>query len=259
MSNAKSFETLLEIMKRLRAECPWDRKQTHESLIKLTIEEVYELQEAILQKNWSNINEEIGDILLHVVFYGLLSEEAGSGHTSEIIDQLNEKLIRRHPHIYGDIQADTEEEVKQNWEKIKKEEKKDSINYSVLAGVPNSLPSIIKAYRLQEKAAGVHFDFEDASQALDKVKEEFHELMEATKSQSKEKTAEEIGDLMFSLVNFARKNDIDPELALQRTNQKFKVRFEYIERNASKPLSQMSLTEMDVLWNKAKQEYNRDA
>ena len=252
-----AFDRLLTIMDELRAQCPWDKKQTTESLRHLTIEETFELSDAILEGNPEEIKKEVGDLLLHLVFYAKIGSEQGSYDIATVIDSLCEKLIRRHPHIYGDTVAQDEETVKQNWEKIKLTEKG---NVSVLGGVPKSLPALIKAMRIQEKARGVGFDWEEPEQVWEKVKEEMGEFEAEFRVASgtkidQEKAASEFGDLLFSLINYARFIDINPEEALERTNIKFISRFQYLERAAKaagKNLSEMSLAEMDVYWEEAK-------
>lgn len=245
----EAFARLLKIMDELREQCPWDRKQTLQSLRNLTIEETYELADAILENNLEDIKEEIGDIMLHLVFYAKIASEQGA---FDIVDALNgicDKLIKRHPHIYGDIKVQNEEEVKRNWEQLKLQEGKKS----VLAGVPNALPAMVKAYRMQEKTKQVGFEWENSEQVWEKVEEEIAEMKEAiAEGQSAERIEEEFGDVLFSMVNYARFQGIDPETALERVNQKFKKRFEYIEAHASKNLQEMTLAEMDVLWNEAK-------
>jgi len=252
-----AFDRLLTIMDELRAQCPWDKKQTTESLRHLTIEETFELSDAILEGNPEEIKKEVGDLLLHLVFYAKIGSEQGSYDIRTVIDSLCEKLIRRHPHIYGDTVAQDEETVKQNWEKIKLTEKG---NVSVLGGVPKSLPALIKAMRIQEKARGVGFDWEEPEQVWEKVKEEMGEFeaefrVGAGSQIDQEKASGEFGDLLFSLINYARFIDINPEEALERTNIKFISRFQYLERAAKaagKSLSEMSLAEMDVYWEEAK-------
>ncbi len=252
-----AFDRLLTIMDELRAQCPWDKKQTTESLRHLTIEETFELSDAILEGNPEEIKKEVGDLLLHLVFYAKIGSEQGSYDIATVIDSLCEKLIRRHPHIYGDTVAQDEETVKQNWEKIKLTEKG---NVSVLGGVPKSLPALIKSMRIQEKARGVGFDWEEPEQVWEKVKEEMGEFeaefrVGAGTKIDQEKAAGEFGDLLFSLINYARFIDINPEEALERTNIKFIARFQYLERAAKaagKNLSEMSLAEMDVYWEEAK-------
>lgn len=245
----EAFQRLLDIMDDLRAGCPWDRKQTFESLRNLTIEETYELADAILNEDLDGIKEEIGDLMLHMVFYAKIGSEINAFDISEAIHSVCEKLISRHPHIYGDVKVSGEEEVKQNWEKLKQKEGKKS----VLSGVPDSLPAMIKAYRMQDKTKQVGFEWENKEQVWDKVKEEMDELREVvTSATSQSRIEEEFGDVLFSLINYARFLNIDPETALEKVNRKFKSRFEYIEANAPKSLEEMSLPEMDALWNEAK-------
>lgn len=252
-----AFDRLLTIMDELREQCPWDRKQTTESLRHLTIEETFELSDAILEGNPEEIKKELGDILLHIVFYAKIGSEEGNFDISTLIHSLCDKLVRRHPHIYGDTVAMDEETVKQNWEKIKLQEKG---NVSVLGGVPRSLPALIKAMRIQEKARGVGFDWEEKQQVWEKVEEEMREFQEEFNAASdqeidREKATGEFGDLLFSLINYARFIDINPEEALERTNLKFIKRFQYLEnaaRESGKNLSEMTLAEMDVYWNEAK-------
>ena len=244
-----AFERLLTIMDELREKCPWDKKQTFQSLRNLTIEETYELADAILSENTDDIKEEVGDLMLHMVFYSKIGEEIGAFDVADAINAICEKLIKRHPHIYGDVEVENEEQVKQNWEQLKLKEGKKS----VLQGVPNSLPAMVKAYRMQEKTKQVGFEWENADQVWEKVEEEMAEFKETLKrNESKSRQEEEFGDVLFSLVNYARFQGIDPETALEKVNQKFKKRFEYIEANASKPLKEMTLEEMDALWNEAK-------
>lgn len=257
-----AFDRLLTIMDELRAKCPWDKKQTLESLRHLTIEEVYELSDAILENNMEEVKKELGDILLHMVFYSKIAEEKNAFDIQDVLTGICDKLVYRHPHIYGDpdnagaiTKAEDEEAVKQNWEKIKLKEKG---NKSVLGGVPKSLPALVKAMRIQEKARGVGFDWEKKEQVWDKVTEEmeeFHQEMEAGKAIEPKKAQEEFGDLLFSLINYARFVDINPEEALERTNKKFIKRFQYLETEsakAGKNIAEMSLEEMDVYWEKAK-------
>ncbi|WP_425637029.1 nucleoside triphosphate pyrophosphohydrolase [Algoriphagus yeomjeoni] len=256
-----AFDRLLTIMDELREQCPWDKKQTTESLRHLTIEETFELSDAILEGDADEIKKELGDILLHIVFYARIGSEEGNFDMTTMIDALCEKLIRRHPHIYGDTQAEDEEAVKQNWEKIKLTEKG---NKSVLGGVPKSLPALIKAMRIQEKARGVGFDWEEKSQVWEKVEEEMQEFKEEfnvaeEKEIDPDKASGEFGDLLFSLINYARFIDINPEEALERTNKKFIKRFQYLEaaaKESGKMLSEMTLAEMDVYWNEAKSKSN---
>lgn len=254
-----AFDRLLTIMDELREQCPWDKKQTTESLRHLTIEETFELSDAILEGDPEEIKKELGDILLHIVFYARIGAEEGNFDMKTMIDSLCEKLIRRHPHIYGDVTAEDEEAVKQNWEKIKLTEKG---NKSVLGGVPKSLPALIKAMRIQEKARGVGFDWEEKSQVWEKVEEEMQEFKDEynvveEKEIDQEKASGEFGDLLFSLINYARFIDINPEEALERTNKKFIKRFQYLEtaaKTSGKNLSEMTLAEMDVYWNEAKKQ-----
>ena len=249
----KAFERLLIIMDELREKCPWDKKQTIESLRHLTIEETYELADAIMDKDMVNIKKELGDILLHIVFYSRIASENKAFNITDVINSLCEKLIHRHPHIYGDVKVKNEQEVKENWEKLKLKEG----NKSVLGGVPTSLPSMIKASRIQEKARAVGFDWEEPGQVWEKVQEEIAEFKHEIDTQaSKEKIEAEFGDVIFSLINYARFNNINPEDALEKTNKKFIKRFQYLESKASKSgkkLSDMTLAEMDVYWNEAKE------
>lgn len=249
----KAFERLLNIMDELREKCPWDKKQTFDSLRKLTIEETYELADAIIQGEKQEIRKELGDLILHIVFYAKLGEEANEFDIKDVIEGINEKLIYRHPHIFSDVKVQSAQEVADNWEKLKLKEGKKR---TVLEGVPNSLPALVKANRIQEKVRGVGFDWEEKEQVWDKVKEEFEELMEEMKvSDNKEYIEAEFGDLMFSMINAARLYEIDPENALERTNQKFIRRFNYLEKNTiSKGLSlhEMSLDEMNKIWEEAK-------
>lgn len=244
-----AFGRLLQIMDELREQCPWDRKQTFQSLRNLTIEETYELADAILEEDLKGIREEVGDLLLHTVFYAKIGEEQGAFDIADALHGICDKLIQRHPHIYGDVSVENEEDVKRNWEQIKLKEGKKS----VLAGVPKSLPAMVKAYRMQEKTAQVGFEWEHSEQVWEKVQEEIGEFHEAVaQNAAPEKREEEFGDILFSLVNYARFHHIDPETALERVNAKFKRRFEYIESNAGAPLQNLSLEEMDNLWNEAK-------
>lgn len=245
----EAFGRLLQIMDELREKCPWDRKQTLQSLRNLTIEETYELADAILEDDLDGIKEEIGDLMLHMVFYAKIAEEKEAFDIADALHAVCEKLIKRHPHIYGDLEVENEEQVKQNWEKLKLKEGKKS----VLEGVPRSLPAMVKAYRMQEKTKQVGFEWENSAQVWDKVEEELGEFKETLeKGMSQAKKEEEFGDVLFSLINYARFEGIDPETALEKVNQKFKKRFEYIESQATKSLEEMSLAEMDELWNAAK-------
>ena len=245
----EAFGRLLTIMDTLREQCPWDRKQTLQSLRNLTIEETYELADAILDDNLSDIKEEIGDLMLHLVFYAKIADEKGAFHIGDALHAVCDKLIARHPHIYGDVQVKDEEEVKRNWEQLKLREGKKS----VLQGVPRSLPAMIKAYRMQEKTKQVGFEWENTEQVWAKVEEELGELQENVQNGAAQEDIEgEFGDVLFSLINYARFIGVDPETALERTNRKFKKRFEFIEANAPRPLQDMTLEEMDALWEKAK-------
>jgi XTP/dITP diphosphohydrolase len=247
----EQFLRLIKIMDDLREKCPWDKKQTIDSLRHLTIEETYELTDAISDQNWNGIKEELGDLLLHIVFYSKIAVEKNEFKIEEMIANVCEKLIVRHPHVYGDVKVKNEEDVKQNWEKIKLKEGKKS----VLGGVPKSLPSVVKAIRLQEKSQQVGFEWENAGQVWDKVEEEIQELKDAIHSSDLNKIEDEFGDVMFSMVNYARFLKIDAENALERTNKKFIQRFTKMEELASlqnKMLHDLTLQEMDDLWNKVK-------
>ncbi|MEY3239061.1 MAG: hypothetical protein RIR11_499 [Bacteroidota bacterium] len=245
----KAFERLLTIMDELREKCPWDQKQTMESLRNLTIEETYELADAILDNDLPGTKEEIGDLMLHMVFYAKIASEQGAYNIADALNSVCDKLIARHPHIYGDVTVKDEAEVKRNWEQLKLKEGKKSL----LAGVPKSLPAVVKAYRMQEKTAQVGFEWDNTMQVWEKVQEEIGELQyELQNGGSPEKIADEFGDVLFSLINYARFIGVDPETALERTNRKFKSRFEYIEAQAPRPLKDMTLEEMDLLWNQAK-------
>lgn len=244
-----AFARLLTIMDELREQCPWDRKQTFQTLRNLTIEETYELADAILEEDIDGIKEEIGDLMLHMVFYAKIGDEQGSFDIADALNAVCDKLIKRHPHIYGDVKVQDEEDVKRNWEQLKLQEGKKS----VLAGVPKSLPAMVKAYRMQEKTKQVGFEWENAGQVWDKVEEEIQEFKETLEQDmSQERREEEFGDILFSLINYARFVKIDPETALERVNIKFKKRFEYIEAHAHKDLNDMTLAEMDLLWEAAK-------
>jgi XTP/dITP diphosphohydrolase len=265
----QAFERILKIMDELREQCPWDRKQTLETLRPLTIEETYELGDAILKGDLKGVKEELGDLLLHIVFYAKIGEEKGVFDMASVINDLCEKLIFRHPHIYGDVKVNNEDDVKKNWEQLKMREGKKS----VLGGVPDSLPALIKAYRIQDKAAQVKFEWEKIEDVWLKVEEEMEELHEEvrnrnskskaaepiliseTEVKAQDKVEEEFGDLLFALVNYARFLNVDPETALERTNIKFIRRFKFIEEKAAaqnKTLKQMTLEEMDSIWNEAK-------
>lgn len=239
----------------LRVQCPWDRKQTNESLRPNTIEEVYELCEALINDDSQNISKELGDVLLHVLFYSKIGEEKGDFDIADVAEKLNNKLIFRHPHVFGDVTASNAHQVELNWEQIKLKERDG--NKTVLAGVPSSLPALIKAYRIQEKAANVGFDWEQPDQVWQKVKEEIAEFEAEVKNGDKEKMEREMGDVFFALVNAARLYGITPENALEKTNHKFMARFNYLEqkaREAGKALKDMTLGEMDELWNEAKKQ-----
>lgn len=247
----KALDRLLTIMDELREQCPWDRKQTFESLRHLTIEETYELADAILDKDHKAMEGELGDLLLHVFFYAKIGSESGAFDMGTVANAISEKLINRHPHIYGDLEVADEEEVKKNWEQLKLKEGKES----VLSGVPKALPALIKANRIQDKVAGVGFDWEAPEQVFDKVKEELDELSEAVTLGQKQNIESEFGDVLFSMINYARFLGLDPEAALERTNKKFIKRFKYLEQQAkaqNKTLKSMTLEEMDVYWEQAK-------
>jgi XTP/dITP diphosphohydrolase len=247
----QAMDRLLTIMDELRDQCPWDRKQTFETLRHLTIEETYELGDAILDKDLEAIKGEVGDLLLHIVFYAKLGSETGVFDFASLTDAICDKLVSRHPHIYGDVTVADEEEVKRNWEQLKLKEGKKS----VLEGVPQSLPALVKANRIQEKVAGVGFDWEQAHQVFEKVQEELLEFNTEVQNGQTEAMAEEFGDLLFSMINYARFLNIDPENALERTNKKFMKRFMYLEQKAqeqSKSLKDMTLSEMEVFWQEAK-------
>jgi len=252
---ADKFLRLVGIMDELREKCPWDQKQTVDTLRHMTIEETYELADAITDKDWKGIKEELGDLLLHILFYSKIGKEQEQFTLEEVINGISEKLIIRHPHIYGDVKVKDEEEVKSNWEKLKLKEGKTSI----LSGVPVSLPSTVKAMRLQEKAKKVGFEWENKEQVWQKVEEEVRELHEAVDTTDKDRIEDEFGDLIFSLINYARFLQIDAENALERTNKKFIRRFTEMEaeaRKQSRDLDEMTLEEMDALWNAIKQQHN---
>ena len=249
----QSFGRLLDVLDELREKCPWDRKQTNESLRPNTIEEVYELCDALIQNDKKNICKELGDVLLHVVFYAKIGSETGDFDIKDVCDKLCDKLIFRHPHVFGEVKADTAEKVSENWEQIKLKEKDG--NKSVLSGVPAALPSLIKAYRIQDKVRNVGFDWEDREDVWKKVKEEITEFEAEVGSMDKDKAEAEFGDVMFSLINAARLYKINPDNALEHTNQKFIRRFNYLEEHtikAGRNLNDMTLSEMDELWNEAK-------
>lgn len=254
----KAFQRLLDIMDDLREKCPWDRKQTMASLRNLTIEETYELADAILDNDLEGVKEELGDILLHIVFYAKIGEEKKAFDIADVIHAECDKLVHRHPHIYGEVEVADEEEVKKNWEQLKLKEGKRSL----LQGVPLSLPAMVKAHRMQQKAKQAGFEWETRAQVWEKVAEELEELREHAEDPEAQHSAleEEFGDVLFSLINYARFLNIDPETALERTNKKFKYRFQYIEAAAAhkqKALTEMTLEEMDALWNEAKGKENK--
>ena len=247
----QSFGRLLDIMDDLRAKCPWDMKQTMQSLRHLTIEETYELGDAILDNDLQEIKKELGDVLLHIVFYSKIGSESKTFDIADVCNEICEKLIHRHPHIYGDVIVEDEEDVKRNWEKLKLKEGKKS----VLEGVPKSLPALVKASRIQDKVKGVGFDWEEPEQVWEKVQEELQEFRDEIEVGNQEKMEAEFGDVLFSMINYARFLKINPEDALERTNKKFIKRFQYLESKADelgKSLSDMSLAEMDVFWEEAK-------
>ena len=251
---AASFLNLIKIMDELREKCPWDKKQTIESIRHLTIEETFELSDAILKNDLNEIKKELGDLLLHIVFYSKIASETNDFNIKDVIDGLCEKLIFRHPHVYGDVKAETEEQVKQNWEQLKQKEKDG--NKSVLSGVPNSLPALLKAFRIQEKARAVGFDWEKTEQVYEKVKEELAEFETEIKYGNQQNAEKEFGDVLFSLINYARFLNINPEDALEQTNKKFIKRFNYMEnkvKTQGKQISDCKLEELDIYWNEAKQ------
>ena len=251
MQHSEAFSRLVSIMDDLRERCPWDKKQTIQSLSQMTLEETYELADAITEENWKAIKEELGDLLLHILFYSKIATEQEHFTITEVIEGISKKLIDRHPHIYGDVSVSNDEDVKRNWEKLKLKEGKKS----VLSGVPKTLPSLVKAMRLQEKAKQVGFEWENKEQVWEKVEEEEAELKEAISLQDKQKMQEEFGDVLFSLVNFARFLNIDAENALEITNKKFIQRFTQMEEKAmgnGKKLDEMTLPEMDAIWNEIK-------
>lgn len=252
-SQMKAFGQLLDVMDELRTKCPWDKEQTNESLRPLTIEETYELSEALLDKNSAEISKELGDILLHIVFYAKIGSENGEFDIQDVCDKLVQKLIYRHPHIFGEVEVADAREVEQNWEKLKLKEKDG--NKSVLAGVPEALPSMIKAFRMQDKARGVGFDWDHREQVWEKVQEEIDELKMEIDSMDSDKMESEFGDVFFSLINAARLYQINPDTALERTNHKFRSRFNYLESKTlqqGRSLKEMSLEEMEIIWSEAK-------
>lgn len=253
-SELEAFERLSSILDELRQKCPWDKKQTIDSLRYLTIEEVYELSDAILEQQYDEVKKELGDILMHILFYSKIAQDEKRFNLTDVLNAICEKLIRRHPHIYGDVEAQDAEAVKQNWEKIKMTEGRTS----VLSGVPNSLPAMVKAVRMQEKARGIAFDWDNADQVKEKVLEEYNELqVELSKDDNHDEVEAEFGDLLFALINWSRFIGVNPEDALERTNKKFKARFQYMEQKSKetgRQLSDMTLDEMDVWWNEAKKQ-----
>jgi len=250
----QAFGRLLDIMDELRSKCPWDQKQTFQSLRHLTIEETYELGDAILNNDLEEIKKELGDVLLHIVFYAKIGSETNDFDIADVADEISKKLIHRHPHIYGDVQVENEEDVKQNWEKLKLKEGKKS----VLEGVPKSLPAVVKANRIQDKVAGVGFDWEKPEQVWLKVQEELNELNVEIEKGNTANIESEFGDVLFSMINYARFINVNPENALERTNKKFINRFQYLEEQSKKQgksLHDMTLAEMDIYWNEAKKFY----
>ena len=249
----EAFDRLLEIMDELREKCPWDKKQTIETLRTLTIEETYELADAIIKQDMNELKKELGDLMLHIVFYAKIGSEQNVFNITDVLNSINEKLVRRHPHVFGEVKVKDHREVEENWEEIKMQEK--DRNNSVLSGVPESLPALVKANRIQQKVRGVGFDWDERRQIWDKVKEELNELQHEVEIEDYEKVEAEFGDLFFSLINAARLYDIDPETALERTNKKFIKRFNYLEEQTIKKgqsLKDMNLEEMNVIWEAAK-------
>ncbi len=254
---SKSFLRLVKIMDELREKCPWDRKQTIQTLRSLTIEELYELTDAIITEDWQGIKEELGDLFLHLLFYAKIASEQNRFQLEEVLDGISEKLISRHPHIYGDVKVNSEEDVKQNWEKLKLQEGKKS----VLSGVPSSLPAVVKAIRLQEKSKQVGFEWNNSDEVWEKVEEEKRELQEAVISGNTDHIEEEFGDLMFSMINYARFLRIDAETALEKTNRKFIQRFTKMEELvgiSGKQMTDLSLAELDAIWNTVKKQKTTD-
>ncbi len=252
-----AFERILGIMDKIRKDCPWDSVQTNESLRSLTLEETYELAEAVLRSDSENIKKELGDLFLHIIFYSKIAEEKKQFDIADVINSLAEKLIYRHPHVFGTVEVFGKEDVETNWEKLKLKEKSNGNNHTVLGGIPKSLPAVIKAVRMQEKVRGVGFDWEQKEQVWDKVKEELGEFEAELKVNDKRKAEEEFGDLLFALINAARLYNIDPESALERTNQKFMKRFNYLEKSTLQKglsLQDMTLDEMEVIWQEAKKQ-----
>ena len=247
------FRHLLEIMDELREKCPWDRAQTFDTLRNLTVEETFELADAIIEKDYKDMCKELGDLMLHIVFYSKIASEQQLFEVKDVLNQLCDKLIRRHPHIYGDMKADSANEVHENWEKIKLQTEG---NRSVLGGIPSGMPALTKAYRIQDKVSGVGFDWDNKEQVWDKVQEELGELKAEVEAGTPERVEEEFGDVLFSLINYARFLDVHPEDALEKTNRKFMHRFQLLEQMVKadgRTLTDMTLTEMDAYWDKAKQ------
>jgi len=250
----KAFGKLLDIMDEIREKCPWDKKQTYESLRHLTIEETYELGDAILDNDLPEIKKELGDLMLHIVFYAKIASESKVFDIADVIQSINEKLVHRHPHVFGDVKVENEEEVARNWEKLKLKEGRKSI----LEGVPKSLPAMVKASRIQDKAASAGFDWDNSEQVFDKVKEEIFELYHEVNENNQSKIEAEFGDVLFSMINYARYIKVDPESALERTNKKFIQRFQFLEKETAKKglqLTEMTLSEMDVYWERSKKQF----
>jgi len=250
----KAFGKLLDIMDEIREKCPWDKKQTYESLRHLTIEETYELGDAILDHDLPEIKKELGDLMLHIVFYAKIASESKVFDIADVIQSINEKLVHRHPHVFGDVKVENEEEVARNWEKLKLKEGRKSI----LEGVPKSLPAMVKASRIQDKAASAGFDWDNSEQVFDKVKEEIFELYHEVNENNQSKIEAEFGDVLFSMINYARYIKVDPESALERTNKKFIQRFQFLEKETAKKglqLTEMTLSEMDVYWERSKKQF----
>ena len=250
----KAFGKLLDIMDEIREKCPWDKKQTYESLRHLTIEETYELGDAILDNDLPEIKKELGDLMLHIVFYAKIASESKVFDIADVIQSINEKLVHRHPHVFGDVKVENEEEVARNWEKLKLKEGRKSI----LEGVPKSLPAMVKASRIQDKAASAGFDWDNSEQVFDKVKEEIFELYHEVNENNQSKIEAEFGDVLFSMINYARFLKVDPESALERTNKKFIQRFQFLEKETAKKglqLTEMTLSEMDVYWERSKKQF----
>lgn len=249
-----NIDYLIEVMNDLRLKCPWDRKQTLQSLRPLTIEELYELVDAIDLQDWNNLKEELGDILLHIVFYSKIAEENNQFTFQDVVDAIVKKLIERHPHIYGDVIVENEEDVKKNWEKIKQSQHQQSI----LKGVPKSLPAVTKAFRIQEKVKQVGFEWKTVEDVYSKIQEEMEELSREVLAKNQQQIEEEFGDVLFSLINYARFLNVDPEAALEKTNQKFIKRFMQLEeqvKNANKDIANLSLEELDAIWNDVKKQF----